>query len=395
MKSRVGITTHREKTEKLKTLIADQGVDAVILTNNVDLYYFSGTTHGSMLLAYPDRDPLMLCKRGLERATSEGVWKTHPLKSLTELIGYLPENFKKIGFICEVIPAGFLIMICKKIGLALENVADFSMPLRHLKMIKNEWEIEKIRKAGSMVSAAYSEFGNRIEPGMSEADIAIEFEYIMRKNGHLGKNRFRDTIHPIEVLSYVLCGENIYNSGIHDATYEGAGLHPAIGFGPSNRPVLKGELFVIDAIGNYEGYHNDNTRNFIFGNATDRMKKYNDDLTEIVHYILGMMKPGNVTGEIYTKALEKAKQMGYEENFMGLGQGKVKWMCHGVGVEGSEFPFVAKNSPIVLEENMVMSAEPKLYFEDIGGVGFEGTYHITKNEPVLLSNTPYDTIFEL
>lgn len=387
---------HREKVEKLKTIIANMEVDAVILTNHVDMYYFSGTTHGSMLLAWPDRDPLLVCRRVPVRAESECVWETRPINSLGELVGWLPANFGKIGFVCEVIPAGFLMMICEKIGLPLENVVDISMPLRFLKMVKNEWEIGKIRKAGDIVSAAYSGFGDRIEPGMTEFDIAVEFEYLMRKNGHLGRNRFRDTIHPIEILSHVLCGENMYRAGIHDATYEGAGAHPAMGYGPSpRRPVSPGEPFVVDAIGNYEGYHNDNTRTFVFGKASGKTRQYYADLVEIVHYILDMMQPGAVTGEIYTNALKKVRQMGYEDNFMGLGQGKVKWICHGVGMEGSEFPLVAQNAEIRLEENMVMSVEPKLYFEDIGGVGFEGTFHITGNGPVLLSATPYDAIVEL
>ncbi len=74
-----------------------------------------------------------------------------------------------------------------------------------------------------------------------------------------------------------------------------------------------------------------------------------------------------------------AEKKGYGENFMGVGERRIRFTGHGVGLELDEFPFIAKGQQLALEAGMVIALEPKTIFPGQGVVGIENTHLVTEN----------------
>ena len=68
----------------------------------------------------------------------------------------------------------------------------------------------------------------------------------------------------------------------------------------------------------------------------------------------------------------------YAENFMGVGDQRIRFVGHGVGTELDEYPFLAKGQQLELQPGMVIALEPKLIFPGKGVVGIENTHIITE-----------------
>lgn len=375
------------KLSKMMEIIAEKNLDAVLLFRYTDIFYFSGTIHATVLIISKNSEPALLCKRGIERAKQDSVYGAHSISSFKELKNYLPENYKRIGIVYESVSAEQLFILQKYLELNTDNLINITKDLKFLKMIKNPFEIEKIRKAGEIVQKTYEQLPSRISPNMSERDISIEVEYLLMKNGHLGINRFRGF--PVEHLTFVLSGENIYSTGMQDSTYIGKGIHNAMGSGASLKKIPKNEVFIADSIGNYQGYHNDTTRTFCFGEPEPQIKKHYDTLLELFDYVTTLLKPGSICEEVYLKTLEKVEKMNYADYFMGVNHDRIRWLGHGVGIEADEFPVLTKKMKLELQAGMTLAVEPKFYSKEFGGLGIETTFLITENgcEPLInLSN---------
>ena len=78
-------------------------------------------------------------------------------------------------------------------------------------------------------------------------------------------------------------------------------------------------------------------------------------------------------------ALELTKELGYEKFFMGVGDRRIRFVGHGIGLELDEYPFLAKGQDLELEQGMTLALEPKLIFPGKGVVGIENTHVVTGN----------------
>ena len=72
-----------------------------------------------------------------------------------------------------------------------------------------------------------------------------------------------------------------------------------------------------------------------------------------------------------------AARHGYQDNFMGAGERRIRFTGHGVGLELDEYPFIAKGQQLTLQAGMVIALEPKTIFPGSGVVGIENTHLIT------------------
>jgi Xaa-Pro aminopeptidase len=89
-------------------------------------------------------------------------------------------------------------------------------------------------------------------------------------------------------------------------------------------------------------------------------------------------KPGVRSGDLFETALERTKELGYADYFMGGDSDRVRFVGHGIGLEVDEYPFLAQGQELELEEGMVIAVEPKLVFPERGVVGIENTHVVTK-----------------
>ena len=148
--------------------------------------------------------------------------------------------------------------------------------------------------------------------------------------------------------------------------YRGALPHAT----PSEKVIEDGDLVTLDFGATYNGYVSDITRTFGVGNVSDELKNVYNIVLESQLKSLETIKVGFTGKEADKVARDIITENGYGDNF-GHSLG------HGIGLEVHEGPGLAKTVDTVLEENMIITIEPGIYVEDLGGVRIEDDAIVT------------------
>lgn len=231
-------------------------------------------------------------------------------------------------------------------GVALSKSRLLDSLIHNLRLIKSDDEIAMIKKAQQITEEAYTEVLNYVKPGVTEREIALELEYLMRKKGADG-------------VSFDL----ITITGANTSLPHGV---------PSDNVIKEGDFFLSDIGATYCGYHSDMTRTVAVGYATDEMYKVYNIVLNAQLKALQCVKSGVKCGVIDKKARDIINESGYGENF-GHSTG------HGVGLDIHEQPSVYFTSDVILSAGMVITVEPGIYLPDKFGVRIEDMVAVTKN----------------
>ncbi len=127
-------------------------------------------------------------------------------------------------------------------------------------------------------------------------------------------------------------------------------------------------------------YFGDQTRTVVKGKASKEIKDIWDTVYEGQRIGIEMLKEGVDGYDIHNKILDYFNSRGYKTGFInGRMQGFFHGTGHGVGLDIHEAPRINKQAHNILKEGMVVTVEPGLYYEGIGGVRIEDTLFITRN----------------
>ena len=230
--------------------------------------------------------------------------------------------------------------------------------IEDMRKTKDSSEIENIRQAQNITDKTFGHILKLISQNINtitEADIAVEIEYFMKKNG-------------AEAVAF----DTISVSGKKSSYPHGE---------PENIKLSKGFL-TMDFGAKYRGYCSDMTRTICIGKPSAKMLEVYQTVKSAQAVALNMIKAGIKAIEIDRAAREIIKKAGYEKNF-GHGLG------HSLGLEIHEAPGFPKSNEeekkdkeekeeIVLSENLVITVEPGIYIEDEFGVRIEDFVVVTK-----------------
>ncbi|MFZ5563328.1 MAG: M24 family metallopeptidase, partial [Thermodesulfobacteriota bacterium] len=158
----------------------------------------------------------------------------------------------------------------------------------------------------------------------------------------------------------------------------GAGTTPVFPQGSSFAPIRAGEPVLMDMAFGFRGYLSDHTRIYAIDGLADDLLEAHNAMLEIQELVKKTARPGMTADSVYDLAAERVAELGYADNFMGAGEGRVRFVGHGVGIELDEYPVLAAGQKMVLEEGMVVAVEPKAVFPERGVVGIENTHVVTK-----------------
>lgn len=139
----------------------------------------------------------------------------------------------------------------------------------------------------------------------------------------------------------------------------------------TERALEANDLVTIDFGVIRDGYASDITRTFMLGNATETQQKIYAAVLRAQLAGLNAARPGMSFAELDAVCRGSIENDGYGEYF-------VHTTGHGVGTEVHEEPRLGKESEGVLEPGMVVTIEPGIYIEGIGGVRIEDTVVITE-----------------
>ncbi len=368
-----------QRIEVLQEVLTLKGLDAVLILQKTDLYYFSGTIQQAHLYVPVTGKPVLMVNKVLARARSEScLERIVPLGSPRLIPEVLKQSGlalpKKVGLELDVLPTN-LYFIYAEIFSAAE-LTDLSTEIRLLRAVKSPYEIELMREAAHYSDRVAALVPDLLRAGMTEIELAGRIEAEARRLGHQGIVRMR--LWGSELFfGHLLAGPSGGVPSYLASPTGGSGLSPAVAQGPGFRPIKRHEPVLVDYVFAYRGYLSDHARIFSLGRLADELVAAHAAMLELQHQIKLMAKPGVPSGSLYDFALEHATRRGFGDHFMGTGTERIRFVGHGVGLELDEFPFLNAGQNLELKEGMVIALEPKLIFPLKGVVGIENTHVVT------------------
>lgn len=228
-----------------------------------------------------------------------------------------------------------------------------------LRMVKSQEEIDLIAYAESIGDKAFAHVLPLIKPGVSELEIAMELEFFMRKNGADG-------------LSFT----SIVASGARSAMPHGVA---------SEKKIEVGDFVTMDFGCVYQGYCSDMTRTVGVGKVDEEQEKVYNLVLKAQQTALDGIKAG-VIGKDIDELCRQVYRQANVLSYFGHGLG------HSLGLEVHEEPRFSIKDNNVMQENMVLSVEPGLYFPNWGGVRIEDIVVIKKDGCENLTHSPKELI---
>ncbi len=229
--------------------------------------------------------------------------------------------------------------------------------LFNLRAIKDEMEIEIIRKNLLITKAAFLYIQGVIKPGMTELDVATELEYYCKKNGAEG-------------MSF----NTIIASGDRSSLPHGAA---------SSKVIQDGDMVQFDFGIIKDHYCSDFSRVIQMGQINPKLAEVHEIIEDATKLVEQNARCGMTGIEIDAIARDFIAQKGYGEYFThGLG--------HGLGIEIHENPRLNTVWDKPITENMVLTIEPGIYLPGIGGVRLEDVVVMRADKFEVITDCGYE-----
>ncbi len=350
---------HDDRIEQVKSALADNGKDALVVTGPENSFYFSGF-HAVSDGNYPvtvipaEGDAQLFVSPMDEDAAvyASTITVTAPEDGYVDgILDHLPDD-------ADVYISGDMtISLYDRLAESLTMTVNDEL-IMDLRSIKSDEEIDLIQNAYRVAEQSLHTVASRFKEGsfedVTETTVAAEIEYDMRKQG----------AHGAAFPTIVATGAS--SSMPHHTT----GSTP-IGDGPL--------LFDIGA--NVGWYCSDISRTFHIGQPSERFETVYTLVKEAQEAAETVLSPDVATADVDEAARTVMADAGYGDQF-------THSTGHGVGIAVHESPNLSSNSDETLEEGMVVTVEPGAYLKGEFGVRIEDAYVITEDGAERLSTMP-------
>lgn len=347
------------RINRLKKHLKDNELQGLIILKDANIYYltgFHGENSGGILIFIENEIYFFIHYIYYEAA------KKNILPENIKIIKYYTKKYKELSTILDAYRIKNIAIegdsvsyleffnLEKSLNGTGKNLVSKIGIVESLRIIKDESELANIEKACSITDRVFNQVitgGSTKIKSCSERELAFEIEKKSIKYGSSGRS-----------FNYVIANNSMSSLPHYEA---------------ENRSIKNG-ILLMDFGCVYEHYCSDITRTVFIGSSTKNNKFHRiyDIVLQAQSRALEACKEGVITTEIDAIAREYIKSRGYGDNF-GHGLG------HGVGLEIHESPKISYTDGITLMENMVVTIEPGIYIEDLGGVRIEDMVVITKN----------------
>ncbi|PYE21045.1 Xaa-Pro aminopeptidase [Williamsia limnetica] len=355
----LGPTAQSARRDLLRSHLEAAGVDAMLVTDLINLRYLTGFTGSN--------GALVITAAGDDRISTDGRYLTQVSEQAPDLtpiiardcpralIEHLTGSGARIGFEQHVVTVATHQRLIPLLTGA-ETLVGVSPLVEELRIVKDEHEVEQIRTACQAADLALADIiaDGLLVPGRTERQVARALEWAMFERG-------------AEAISF----ETIVATGANSAI-------------PHHRPtdaeLSSGDLLKIDFGAVVEGYHSDMTRTYVL----ETVQPWQRDIYEVVAaaQLAGReaLEPGVEAVGVDAAARSIIDEAGFGEYYVhGLG--------HGVGLQIHEAPSIGALSTGTLPCGAAVTVEPGVYLPGRGGVRIEDTLVVRDGEPELLTTT--------
>ncbi len=327
------------------------------VTNLINIRYLTGFTGSNAALLVSDSNAIL---------ATDSRYEIQAGTQVPELPAVIGRNFPELLLSklqkSEVLVEGANLSIdtYQKLVSSFDHQFSSSVGvIEALRVVKDDSEIELIKRACEISTKAYSDVIETVRVGQSEKFIRNALEQRMREYG----------ADDIAFASIVASGPN---SAIphHE---------------PTDRKLQSGDFLKIDFGAKVDGYHADCTRTAVAGKPSNWQAELHSAVTSAQEAGRNTIQSGIQFTEVEKAVNQSLTDSGYREYFThGLG--------HGVGLAIHEDPFFGRVEAAKIAPNTVITIEPGAYLKDKGGVRIEDTIVVNSEGYVNLTNLPYELL---
>lgn len=349
------------RLEKLREKMQDNLIDGVLLVGDSNRNYITGFTGDESFALITKKQAIFITdSRYVSQAKIEvNNFEIMEYKAdIHEFVANLAKSLciKTLGFEENVVTYEEYIKYKEKFKGDLKPLNGI---VEDLRIIKDNFEVKCIKDAANIADKAFENLLKIIKPNITEKDIALELEYLMKKMGATD-------------LSF----DSIVASGKRSSLPHGRA---------SSKVVEKGEFITLDFGCIYNGYCSDMTRTIAVGNVSKEMEEVYNIVLTAQKMAIEKIKPGVVASHVDKYARDYITKMGYGKYF-GHGLG------HGVGKDIHEEPRLSPKGHKILKPGMIVTDEPGIYIENSFGVRIEDLILVTESGCEIISKSPKDLI---
>ena len=186
--------------------------------------------------------------------------------------------------VTDSMPALHLLPLADVLGVLPVLATDV---LRELRMVKEDCEVDALRKAGAAIDRVHARVPEFLVPGRTEADVAADIAEAIVAEGH-------------SEVAFIIVG-----SGPH-----GADPHHEY----SDRELQVGDIVVVDIGGAYEpGYHSDSTRTYSIGEPSPDVAQQYSVLQQAQRAAVDAVRPGVTAEQVDAAARDVLAEAGLAE----------------------------------------------------------------------------------
>jgi Xaa-Pro aminopeptidase len=350
-KSSAQLKTRRGRLSRLRLLFSASGVDAILVTHLPNINYLCGFTGSAgMLLVESDRATLFTDSRYTFQCREE-VFAVDVRIVAGGLIRGVGDMLRAKRGALHVAYSVAQVTVAQKRALSAAAgkrvgwVAGLN-EVERLRAVKDAAELATMSEAAKLISKVWTQVVRKIRPGMTELRVAADLEHAMKVGGASGP-----------------AFETIVASGARSAWAHARA---------TAKLLRKNELVVMDQGAILRGYCSDMTRTVFLGRPSDRVRRLYDAVLEAQQAARAVTGPGASAGEVDAAARKTLKRHK-------LGQYFTHSTGHGLGIEVHEMPRLGRGETFVLEPGMVVTIEPGVYVEGLGGIRIEDDVVVTSN----------------
>jgi Xaa-Pro aminopeptidase len=227
--------------------------------------------------------------------------------------------------------------------------------IERIREIKTDEELEIMRRSARLASEVVAEAPDFVRPGVSELEVAAEIDYRLRRKGASGSSF-----------------ETIVASGPRSALPHAR---------PTEKRLQKNELVVLDLGAILRHYCSDLTRTVYLGRAPARIRRWYKAVEQAQEAARDVLRVGVTAGSVDRAARRLLNQHG-------LGRYFVHGTGHGLGIEIHEGPRIGRGQKQEICAGNIVTIEPGIYLEGIGGIRVEDEVAIHADRTELLTTAP-------
>lgn len=362
----IGAAERHARLDKLRKLMSQQGIAALLVESGSTLDYFTGIQWGRServtAAVIPVSGQLIVITPHFEAPSVQEtlavpgevrVWDEHD-NPFAIIAGAVRDRAGATGRLAVEPTTRFFIVDGVRRAGPFEIVSGDAL-VRACRMFKSPAELRLMQAATDITMAAYAEVHAKVSAGMASGEIAALMNEATRARG--GAPEF----------SLVLLNEaSAYPHGSHQ-----------------KQSVREGSVVLMDCGCAVHGYQSDISRTWVHGDPTPRQRKVWETVKRGQEVALETAKLGVACGSV-----DRAVRAYYEREGWGPGYrlpGLSHRTGHGIGLDGHESPYLVLSDETPLQPGMCFSDEPGLYIPGEFGVRLEDCWRMTESGPKLFS----------